>query len=276
MEATGGLQGHLRLVCAPDDRGRPHLRQQSFRAPMHISKPHEDHGTLVVNVVNPTAGLLQGDVIECDVAVESGARLLLTSPSASRAHCMASGRAMLRQHFRVAAAASLDVWPEIFIPQGGARYHQRTLAEVAPGGELLLGEMLAPGRVASGEAFAYEQLRWEMDLQHAGSLIARERYTLAPGTPGVDAIRGAFPHAYYASLYAVSPALSPVSDCWAAIHQLHHARAWIGVSQLRTGWVVKVLAAGSLDLREIVSRIRRELYASLGRPLPDLRRTGVC
>src|SRR4051812_39097966 len=155
MQTTGGLEGHLRLVCGLDSRGRSHLRRQSFRAPMHISKPHEEHGTLIVNVVSPTAGLLDGDLVECDIAVEPGARLLLTSPSASRAHCMRSGKARLLQKFHVGHDASLDVWPEIFIPQGGTRYHQQTTVNVDPGGELLFSEMLAPGRVASGEAFAY-------------------------------------------------------------------------------------------------------------------------
>ena len=46
---------------------------------MHLSKPHHDAETLVLNVVNPTAGLLEGDEIDCRVDVQSGARLLLLS-----------------------------------------------------------------------------------------------------------------------------------------------------------------------------------------------------
>ena len=65
-----GIRGHLRLVCGPDSRGLPSLREQSFRAPIHLSKPHLDAGTLVVNVVNPTAGLLQDDRIHQDAYVE--------------------------------------------------------------------------------------------------------------------------------------------------------------------------------------------------------------
>ena len=72
-----GLRGHLQLTCALDARGESHLRRQSFRAPMHISKPHLEAETLVVNIINPTAGLLSGDEIQCDITVESGGRLLL-------------------------------------------------------------------------------------------------------------------------------------------------------------------------------------------------------
>jgi len=70
-----------------------------------LSKPHDDEGTLVVNIVNPTAGLLAGDRVRYDVAVESGARVLLTAPSASRAHRIVEGDARMAQEFHVAAAA---------------------------------------------------------------------------------------------------------------------------------------------------------------------------
>src|SRR5215207_8034190 len=61
------VTGHLDILCAVDAEGRSHLRHQSFRAPIHLSKPHLDEGTLVVNVVNPTAGLLAGDRVACRV-----------------------------------------------------------------------------------------------------------------------------------------------------------------------------------------------------------------
>jgi urease accessory protein len=117
-----GIRGHLRLVCGPDSRGFSSLREQSFRAPIHLSKPHLDAETLVVNVVNPTAGLLQDDRIEQDVRVKQGASLLLTSPSASRAHRVRTGWAEVSQHFHVAAGAALEVLPETFIPQAGASF----------------------------------------------------------------------------------------------------------------------------------------------------------
>ena len=75
MRGGRGLSGHLRLVCAADEAGRTFIREQSFRAPVHLSKPHHEEGVLVVNVVNPTAGLLAGDRVRYDVSVESGARV---------------------------------------------------------------------------------------------------------------------------------------------------------------------------------------------------------
>jgi urease accessory protein len=264
----------LRLACAADERGRTFLREQSFAAPVHLSKPHLDGDTLVVNVVNPTAGLLAGDRIRYEVAVESGARVLLTAPSASRAHRIVEGDARVSQEYHVAAGGWLECWPEMFIPQAGARYRQQTALRVETGGEALLIEMLAPGRVASGEAFAFAELDWETDVFLGEAKIARERYTLTPQSPGLTAMRAQFPEAYYASCFLVSPHLRADAECWRRIHDLHRDDAWIGCSALiEGGWAIRVVAAGSITLRRSIAAIRSEIYAALGRQVPALRRS---
>ena len=267
--------GHLDIICAADADGRSYLRHQSFRAPIHLSKPHLDEGVLVVNVVNPTAGLLAGDRIACRASVESGAALLLTTPSASRAHRMNEGRAEVAQELRVAAGGWLESWPELFIPQGGTRFRQSTKIFVEEGGELLFFESLAPGRVASGEAFEFAELVWETDVFAAGAHVARERYRLAPDDEAVRALRRQFDHAYYASCFAVSPRLARDSPCWANIHALHAADVWIGCGALgHGGWAVKCVADGSIALRRTLAAVRRELHAALGRREPSTRRAG--
>jgi urease accessory protein len=269
-----GIQGHLRLICALDDAGHSHLRQQSFRAPIHLSKPHLDEEALVFNIVNPTAGLLAGDRIDYHVEVEAGARLMLTTPSANRVHQMRGGHAEVRQDFHVAAGGWLEVWPELLIPQGGARYRQQTTIRVEPGGGLLFLETLAPGRVAFGESFAYTELEWATDLLVGDEHVARERYKLCGGDESLAPLRAQFSAGYYASVFVVAPELSTSADCWPRIHELHEEYAWVGVSQLvHCGWVVKVLAADSISLRRKCAAIRAELYSSLGRNAPNVRRT---
>jgi urease accessory protein len=263
----------LRLVCSVDEQEHTFIREQSFSAPVHLSKPHHEEDVLVVNIVNPTAGLLAGDRVRYEVAVEKGAHVLLTAPSASRAHRIVEGDARVTQEFRVANGGWLESWPEMFIPQGGARYRQKTTLRVAEGGEALLIEMIAPGRTASGEVFVFAELDWETDVFLGDVKIARERYVLMPESPTLAAMRAQFPEAYYASCFVVSPHLRTDSECWRRIHDLHNADAWVGCSALvRGGWAIRVLAAGSVALRKTVAAVRGEIYEALGKRAPALRR----
>ena len=266
------MTGHLDIVCGVDAKGRSQLCHQSFSAPMHISKPHLEGDTLRVNVVNPTAGLFEGDEIACKVRVEAGARLLLTSPSATRAHCMAgAGEARLTQQFSVERDAWLEVWPELFIPQAGTRYRQKTTVELAGGSGLLLVETLAPGRVASGEAFQFQYLDWETDISCGGELVVREKYNVSPGR--LLSLRQQFPTAYYACIFLFHPKITPQHPCWRSIDALHAETSWIGHSRLhRSGWSIKVLAAESVSFRKTLHAIRQLCYEATGEKTPDLRK----
>ena len=267
------LHGHLRVVCDVDQVGRSHLKEQSFCAPFHLSKTYLDQGVLVVNVVNPTAGLFRGDSTRGDVEVRAGARLLLTNPSATRVHDTQEGRSEAIQNFSVRANGWLEILPELFIPQGGARHRQRTSIDIEPSGELLFLEMLAPGRVASGEIFAFAELDWQTEIYFGGRTIARERFVLSPANGSVRALRQFSAHTYVATFFVITKRLEPKSPCWAELDHLHSAGLWIGRSQLMAGgWVIKILAESSGRLRHAVSFLREKLFQSAGWPWPDTRK----
>src|SRR6266446_1012849 len=220
------LHGHLDLLACSDDAGRTVLRRQSFAAPFHISKPHHDAGWLIVNLASPAPGLLAGDRVKVNVEAGNGARLLLTTPSASRLHTMSDGHAELVQEFRVARGACLDFFPEYLIPQRRARYRQRTRISVERGGALLWCESIAPGRTASGEVFAYEELRFATDIFVNATHVLRERFRLAPGESAVNALRARFSAAYYASIVCVAPGISSPPDALRCLHDSE--TAWVG------------------------------------------------
>lgn len=266
-----GLQGHLRIVCAADETGRSYLREQSFCAPMHLSKPHEEAGVLIVNAVNSTAGIFAGDRIAIEVGVEKGARLLLTSPSATRVHAISDGEARLEQKIFVATGGFLELLPELFIPHRGARYTQKTSIEIEEGARLLFFETLAPGRVASGEAFEFSQLDWETTVRYGGELVVREKYLLSAEGDSLAPLRALYPHSYYASVFAIGETFL---SCCAAVGALEIDGAVAGCSALvRGGVVAKILARDSPSLRRALEKIRGIFYAAINQPPPMIRRT---
>lgn len=264
------MQGHLHLTASLDAAGRTYVREQSFKAPLHLSKPHEDASALIVNIVNPTAGLFDGDEIDCRVSVEAGAHLVLTTPSANRVYrARGEGAAVVTQSYRVASGAFLEFYPELLIPQAGARYHQRTEIRVEAGGLLLFFEWLAPGRVASGEVFQFDELVWDTDVYFADQLVARERYTINPATESMEALTQAFPESHYLGCFLFGDMSLPAE----AVEAMQNDDVFLGLSSLTAGgWSIKALCRDGISTRRLMKSLRAAVYKQLGKPVPTLGR----
>jgi len=274
MAAPGAVfrvKGGYHLVCAPDSAGRSALVGQYVSAPMHISKPWWDAGLLIVNAINSTAGLFSGDAIDTAVEVRSGAQMLLTSPSASRAHRMPSGMASFRQSIQVASGGWLELLPSLFIPHAGSDYFQETSVQLEPAARFLSFETFAPGRVAFGEAWQFSRYESQFQISYGGRPIARESYKLTPESPSVIALRQVFPVACHATCYAVGGDFPDA--LLAAISALHHTECWVGCTRLDApALAVRVVAADNVRLTHSLAVIRGLLHRAFGREVPPSRR----
>jgi urease accessory protein len=265
------VKGGIHLVCGPDSVGRSALTAQYVSAPMHISKPWWEEGLLIVNAINSTAGLLSGDVIENRIEVKPGGRLLVTSPSATRAYRMRAGAAEVRQTIEIANGGWLEMWPALFIPHAGSHYIQNTSASLDPGARFLWFETFAPGRVASGEAWEFTRFESRFQLAYDSRPLARESYSITPESPSVRALREHFPNACHGTCYAVGAEFS--NDLLGAVSALHCAACWVGSTRLDGPAIaVRMVAADNLHLSRAVTKTRHILHQAFGRGVPALRR----
>ncbi len=266
---------HLRAVRAPD--GSTALSAQSFRAPFHLSKPNwdPDAEVLHVQVVNPTAGILEGDRLESSIAAETGAALLVTTPSASRLFRMTEGgHATGRQHFEVARDATLEVFPEPIVPHRGSTYFQETTIDAAEGSTLLFIDQLMPGRLAHGESWAWDRLVLGLTVRREGELILRERLDQSGASlRSLAEFAGTGPGSCFANVIFLPPA-EEASPAWRnGILTLHRDGVWVGVSRLRTiGWSIRIVSPDPIRLRDTLADLRSKLRRSYPRLGCGLRR----
>jgi urease accessory protein len=258
------FSGHLSLLAAVRDHGRTVLAAQSFRAPYHISKPYWDAAAraLLVQVVNPTAGILAGDRLESEITVAPDAALLVTTPSASRVFQMRDRTAECRQHFSVAAGAWLEVMPEPLVPHRGSSYQQTTVIDVARGGALFFVDQLMPGRLGHGEAWCWERLCLDLTVRVANELVLRERFNHgADELAALAEFTGSGKTACFANAILLTPDASDSEASWQpAIRALHGDECWIGVSALRRGgWSIKLVAPNPVSLRQRLRDTRKIL-----------------
>ncbi len=259
------FHGHLSLRAAARlDDGVTALASQAFRAPFHLSKPYwdVDTRTLLMQVVNPTAGILSGDRLESSVAVDPDAAVLLTTPSASRVFRMRSGEARSLQSFHVARGAWLEVLPEPLVPHRGSVFHQRTELVVEPGGAALYADLLFPGRIAHGETWGWSRLVLELEVRSGAVLLLRERLDQsADHLRALAAMAGAGENACFGNAVFVAPDLAAAPSWRDELHALQRDGVWIGASPLRTGagWSIKFVAPDGILLRSTLAEIRRIL-----------------
>lgn len=299
------FSGHLKLRAEVREGGKTVLAGQSFRAPFHVGKAYwDDEGAaLRVQVVNPTAGILEGDKLETEVAVGAGAALLVTTPSASRVFHMRTGEAVASQKFSVETGGWLEFLPEPLVPHDRSSFRQVTEIEVAEGGEIAFADLLMPGRIARGETWAWSRLRLELSVRVGGELILRERLdksgeelrALAAlarlggerkseegrvmGESGGGVIVCGAAEAddacCFGNVVIVSRALEEGGAWRERIEALHGARAWVGVSALRGNcgaWSLKIVAADGAELRRVLAEAREILAEKLPRMRASLRR----
>ena len=270
------LAGHLALRAAARPHGRTVLAAQSFRAPYHVGKAYwdPDARVLLVQAVNPTAGILAGDRLEADIAVDAGAALLLTTPSASRVFRMTEGAAECRQSFAVADGGWLEVLPEPLVPHRRCRYRQTTRIELAPGGALFFADLLLPGRVAHGEAWAWDRLCLQTEVSVGGELVLCERFEhTGAELRALAAFAGSGASASFGNAVLLGADGEDRPPWREEISALHGDGRWIGVSRLRRGgWSIKWVAPDGLTLRRTLRAIRRILSGAFPRLACDPRK----
>jgi urease accessory protein len=182
------------------------VKDSYAHAPLRVMRPIylDDTGTAYIYVLNPCGGILGGDTYVLRVTLEPGAHACITTPAATQIYTARETPARQQVDFRVGDGAVLASLPGQLIPFAGAAFHQRTTVRLGNGALVFLGEILAPGRLARGERFAYREYRSDLQVvDAAGDIIVLERIRLCPGQQRLEA-PGLFEgHAYLGSFYAL-------------------------------------------------------------------------
>lgn len=199
-------EGELRLRFAADDRGETVLAERFRRGLYHFGKGYREERRLVLQVLNPTAGLFEGDRLEGRVTVAEGAHAALLAPSSTQVYGMPDGGwATSAQTFSVGDHASLVNLPRWSVLHRGARLRQSTRIELAPTASLFFLEQVSAGRQAHGEHLEFEQFCARLEIDRGGRPLLRERWSAGrTQRPWIWQASGVSA-AYYATLYLVCP-----------------------------------------------------------------------
>ena len=260
------VDGRLQLTFTrPAATGDTLLQVKEQRPPLRVVRafPLPDHAVLT-HLHNVSGGVLGGDHLTLCVEVKAGARAQITSTGATRVyrHRPDYPSATQENHFQVGPGGLLEYLPNPLIPYADSRYRQVTQIELADDAGLFYWEVLAPGREAHDELFAYDELQIQLNLHSAGRPLALERIQLQPTrtTPGSLVRFG--PYRYSATFYICRVGLP--ATVWQTLEKELQQIAETLTTPDTVIWGVSTLAAHGLSVRAL-SMNSRALLTGLPR-----------
>jgi urease accessory protein len=285
---AGGLQvgapgkvGLLELKLARHG-GATRIEHQYQRAPLHVYRPiHLDANRpdmAFVFVQQFGEGFVHGDRCRIDVDCAPGSAVHITTQAATNVFAARENFATQLVNLRVGADAVLEYLPDPVVPFRGSRLFQHLSVTAAATSTVILGETLLPGRVARGEAHAYDLYWSEFDVRRPeGTLLFADTLRLNPADGNDPKSIGLLgPQDVVATLYVVTTKAEPA----ALVALLREALAacpdvFAGVSELPNacGAVARMLGPIAKPVKAALTAAwDATRLALLGAPAPHLRK----
>jgi urease accessory protein len=225
---------------------------------------HQKGGGALVHLHNVSGGILAGDCLSLNVDVAAGARAQVTTTGATRLYRHGSSATPSEQRtvITVGEGGLLEYLPDMLIPFSGSHHTQRTSVTLADRASLFLWEVLAPGRQAMGELFAFDSLRLETSLRSAARPLVLESFLLEPRRRPLESSARMGSYLHTATFYAIQIG-RPAADLRDLESKLNEIAREIsrsgdmiwGASALASdGVVVRGLAATARDVPATLAR----------------------
>ena len=178
---------------------RPVLRRHL--GPLRVQKHLYAEGPEVCQhiIVHPPGGIAGGDRLNICASVGPDAWAQLTSSGAAKWY-RAAGPAYQSLTLNVAAGATLEWLPQETIVFSDARAELTTRIELEGDGRLFYWDMVALGRLASGERFEHGHFQSQLDIRRDGQLLWHERQRVIGGDGLLDSPIGLDGNPVFATL----------------------------------------------------------------------------
>jgi urease accessory protein len=250
-------QLHLAFSAAPGGT-QLHCTRQDPPWKVVRAFPNQD-GESLVHLNNVSGGVFGGDHLTLNIKLGGGAAAQIATTGATRVYRPRenSAGALLVNEIHLGKGALLEYLPDSVIPFRDARLEQQTDIRLEPGATLFWWEIIAPGRLASGESFAYASMRVNTRICSHGKPIYIDRVSFSPQQTMLSSIARFGKYRYLTSFIICRS--SENASTW--IHLEHMLREislersnantlWGATALTADGLLVRGLSASALSIME--------------------------
>lgn len=222
----------------------------------------QESGALLVHLHNVSGGVLAGDRLGLDIDVRPNVQAQVTTTGATRLYRHREGAGDSEQTTRISIGdgALLEYLPDPVIPYRGAKHRQNTEIRLGSGATLFWWEVLAPGRQAAGEEFAFDALRIHTRIFSQSRPVLWDNFLLAPSGRALDRVARLHHYRWTASLTICQQGRH--SSYWRSLEDELNAMALNRTHEDEIIWGASALAADGVVVRGL-GRSGRDIRGAL-------------
>lgn len=155
------------------------IRQRKHVGPLAVQRPFYPEGQVCHSyILHPPGGVVGGDQLQVNVAIEHGAHALITTPASAKFYRSSGATAQQSQELNVAEGGILEWLPQDTILFDACKVNMRTRIQLARSAKFAGWEIICQGRPASGEKFVSGHCRQAFEIYREGHPLVIERAQL--------------------------------------------------------------------------------------------------
>lgn len=169
--------------------GKTRLIRRRHSGPLLVQRPFypERDGSCHVYLLHPPAGVVGGDRLDQHFHVGDGARVVLTTPGATRFYRSPGEAALQSTRMEVGAGAVCEFLPQETLVFAGANARLETRVTLAPDAVYAGWDFICLGRPAADAGFTAGSVTQRIEIVRDGRPVWFERMVLSAGAPQLAA-----------------------------------------------------------------------------------------
>lgn len=201
-----GCNGKINLkIARRDDNVVSYVAEQYYKLPLQVMTPFypDEDGMVSVYLLNPSGGVMEYDNFMIDIQQEANTHAQIRTPSANKVYRRkGNGVAHQKNRFSVGEGSTLEYLPDEMIPYRNSAYSQETEIYLKKDARLITWDIMAAGRAANGEHFAFDEYLSQIRIYMENQLLLCDRMKLFPSKQDMQSLLCMNSYLFLATVYA--------------------------------------------------------------------------
>lgn len=196
--------GILHLDFKKNSSGKTYVAKQFFKLPLQVLPTNTmEDGEAFLYILNPSSGMLEGDLFDLRFSLTDGAEAVITTPSSNKIYRSKGGPACQRVAIDVAEGCIAEYLPEHSVPYANSRFLQKNIYRVQSGGFLFSWDTMVPGRMSRDECFDFAYYMSDTEIYYGEKLVLKDRLKIVPGDESYKGIACLGDYSIFQTAYVV-------------------------------------------------------------------------